>query len=392
MSDRIAQLENILVGIAESLDIPPSKHKQAVDRYKSIGSWIEDGSYPGVQEIPEVYPQGSFRLGTVVRPIRDGKESDYDIDLVSELSLDQEKTTPEKVKHLIGDRLKEHGTYRPMLDKEGKRCWTIEYAEEDDVGFHVDVLPSIPKNNGIPHAIHITDRDKDTEQYNWNPSNPKGYAEWFDERKQSAYKLVEKRQREILQKNFSEIYAKVEDVPDQLIKTPLQRVIQLLKRHRDIRFSGEENKKEKPISMIITTLSARSYDNETDVFLTIWNVINKIKNYTESELIKKENGKWYIPNPVDPDENFADRWHEDNDKRAKAFFQWIEWLEYDLNHALQQDDTNTMKVDFSALFGQRAVTESFRKAGLLKTEIAPTVIPARHVYITKPSKPWRIDD
>ena len=155
MSDRNAQFEEILVGIAEALDIPPSKYKQAVDRYKSIGSWIEDGNYLGVQSIPEIYPQGSFRLGTVVRPIKDGEEADYDIDLVAELALEQHETTPKKVKHLIGDRLKEHGTYRPMLDKEGKRCWTIEYAEEDGVGFHVDVLPSIPKNNGIPYVIHI---------------------------------------------------------------------------------------------------------------------------------------------------------------------------------------------------------------------------------------------
>ncbi|HSN66319.1 MAG TPA: nucleotidyltransferase [Fusibacter sp.] len=386
MSNRIAQLENILVGIAESLDIPPSKHKQAVDRYKSIGSWIEDGSYLGVQDIPEVYPQGSFRLGTVVRPIKDGKESDYDIDLVTELALEQNETTPKKVKHLIGDRLKEHGTYRPMLDKEGKRCWTIEYAEEDKVGFHVDVLPTIPKNNGIPHAIHITDKNKDTEQYNWKSSNPKGYAEWFDERKYYAYRLVEKKQREILQKNFSEIYAKVEDVPDQLIKTPLQRVIQLLKRHRDIRFNGAPNEKDKPISMIITTLSANAYASETDVFSAFWNIINNIKR------LKKENSIWYIPNPVDPEENFADRWHEDNDRKAKAFFKWIEWVEADLHQALQQIEPENMQTAFSKLFGQRPVNESFRKSGLLNISIAPTVISRPHIEITKPSKPWRIYD
>lgn len=386
MTDRTAQFEKILIGIAEALDIPPSKYKQAVERYKSIGSWIEDGTYPRVHKIPDIYPQGSFRLGTVVRPIKDGEEADYDIDLVAELALSQNETNPKKVKHLIGDRLKEHGTYRPMLDKEGKRCWTIEYAEEDGVGFHVDVLPAIPKNNGIPHAIHITNKNKDIELYSWKSSNPRGYAEWFDEKQQYAYRLVERKQREILQKNFSEIYAKVEDVPDQLIKTPLQRVIQLLKRHRDIRFIGKPSEKDKPISMIITTLSTNAYASETDVFSALWNTINKLKK------LKKEKGKWYIPNPVDPDENFADRWHEDNDKRDNAFFQWIEWLESDLNHTLQQEDTDKMQVAFSELFGQRTVNESFRKAGLLKATTAPTVISRRPVEITEPPKPWRIDD
>ena len=133
----------------------------------------------------------------------------------------------------------------------------------------------------------ITDKDKDAEHYDWKSSNPKGYAEWFDERKQYAYRLIERKQRETLQKNFSEIYAKVEDVPDQLIKTPLQRVIQLLKRHRDIRFNGSPNEKDKPISMIITTLSANAYASETDVFSAFWNTINSIKR------LKKENGIWY---------------------------------------------------------------------------------------------------
>ncbi len=386
LNDRMTQLEDILVGIAESLDIPPSKYKQAVERYQSIGSWLEEGSYPGVQGIPNIYPQGSFRLGTVVRPIKNGEEADYDIDLVSELALEQSKTNPKTVKHLIGNRLKEHGTYKPMLDKEGKRCWTIEYAEEDEIGFHVDVLPAIPKDNGIPHAIHITDKDKDTDQYDWNPSNPKGYAEWFDQIKQHVYIIVEKGQRELLQKNFSEIYAKVEDVPKQLIKTPLQRVIQLLKRHRDIRFSGKSNRKDKPISMIITTLSASSYANETDVFSALWNTVNNIKK------LKKENGIWYIPNPVDPEENFADRWHEDNDRKAKAFFQWIEWVESDFNYALQQEKSEEMQLALSGLFGQRVVNDSFCKAELLKTTIAPTVISRPRIEIVEPPKPWRVDD
>ena len=31
-------------------------------------------------------------------------------------------------------------------------------------------------------------------------------------------------------------------------------------------------------------------------------------------------GTWYVGNPVNPAENFADRWHEDGHVRARAFF------------------------------------------------------------------------
>ena len=81
IDNRLLIVNSILQDIAEELDIPPSKYQQAVERYTSVGKWLEGGHYPGSTGTPAIYPQGSFRLGTVVRPIRDGVETDYDIDL-----------------------------------------------------------------------------------------------------------------------------------------------------------------------------------------------------------------------------------------------------------------------------------------------------------------------
>ena len=53
-------------------------------------------------------------------------------------------------------------------------------------------------------------------------------------------------------------------------KSPLQRVVQILKRHRDLMFNGDESK---PISIIITTLAARAYNKETDVLDALVNVV-----------------------------------------------------------------------------------------------------------------------
>ena len=52
------------------------------------------------------------------------------------------------------------------------------------------------------------------------------------------------------------MYASVDDVPVFAWKTPLQRSIQILKRHRDVMFWNSPNLR--PISMIITTLSAHA--------------------------------------------------------------------------------------------------------------------------------------
>ena len=59
---------SFLEKVAEDIDIPPGRYKEAVDRYGAVGHWLEEGQYPGCAGSPDIYPQGSFRLGTVVRP------------------------------------------------------------------------------------------------------------------------------------------------------------------------------------------------------------------------------------------------------------------------------------------------------------------------------------
>ena len=76
-------------------------------------------------------------------------------------------------------------------------------------------------------------------------------------------------QKRLLLEREGAIYSSVDDVPDALIRTPLQRAIQILKRHRDMRFLEHKCEEYKPISIIITTLAASAYQNETDVLLGV---------------------------------------------------------------------------------------------------------------------------
>lgn len=135
-------LSQLLEEIAKELDISPTKYKLAVSRYEAVGTWLNEGDYEDFVGEITIYPQGSFRLGTVVRPVREQIEKDYDIDLVCEFVEQANHTLPKKVKHRVGNRLKQHDTYKSMLDEEGKRCWTLQYAEQEGAGFHLDVLPS----------------------------------------------------------------------------------------------------------------------------------------------------------------------------------------------------------------------------------------------------------
>ena len=112
----------------------------------------------------------------------------------------------------------------------------------------------------------------------------------------------------------------ISKVPLYKVKTPLQRAIQLLKRHRDIMYDTlpETRRDNAPISIIITTLAAHSYNNETNIYDALCNILEIMPKY-----IKKSGDTYVIKNPVMPEENFADKWNEKPEK-AQEFFRWLE--------------------------------------------------------------------
>jgi hypothetical protein len=361
-----SSLAAALEELAESLDIPPSKYKLAVERYTAVGNWLDATGSPLKGYRPRVHPQGSFRLGTVVRPVTKGREADYDIDLVCCLDAPPSNLQPGQLKHLVGDRLKENETYRRMLDPEGRRCWTMTYAEADGIGFHLDALPSVPAANaairamvglGVEpafarHAIELSER-RGEKAYIWLPggSNPEGYAEWFGRINAAARLRAARVQKQRLFEAYRTLYASVEDVPDALVRSPLQRAVQLLKRHRDVRFAGHALEDQKPISVILTTLAARAYQGEQDVASSLASILERMDDFASTGIIERRQDQWFIPNPVNPGENLADRWNESGSKRANAFFQWVAWVRQDLALASEQPSDDHMRTAIAESFG-----------------------------------------
>lgn len=398
MTVDITKYSKFLEQVASEIDIPPGKYQDAVDRYQAVGRWLDEGEYPGCSDELSIYPQGSFRLGTVVRPIRDGIEASYDIDLVCEMPSRKDQCTPQAVKSNVGDRLREHGTYRKLLDPEGRRCWTLEYAEQDGVGFHLDVLPAVLDGRVfLSTALAIT--NKNGSAYSWSASNPRGYGTWFDGKNYAAFSRAVVEQKQNIQRRASLIYASVDKVPDQLVRTPLQRSIQIMKRHRDLHFNHHDRIDYAPISIIITTLAAHLYGNEADVYSALSGIAGRLqahsaliegkdidRSLSAMGLIQKSpDGAWYIGNPVNSAENFADRWHEDNHARARAFFAWVDALQKDLLNILGEENPRLLNEHLSRVLGTAAVSKH------LDVLVPPTPVidtPPR-IHITSPAKPWR---
>lgn len=306
MTHKEQELGNLLDRIADELNITPTMMEKAIQSYQAVGEWIGDGlDYEVV-----IKPQGSMNLGTVIRPIDDS--DDYDMDLVC-LLKDGYKLPSEQLKKKVGDRLKENRTYQKMLEKEGKRCWTMQYDE-----FHMDILPCSSKDKvylpDVSTAIRLTHK-LDNGLYIDKYSDPEAYHDWFVNRMTG---------RNLVDKSF--VYAErdteIDKVPTYKRRTTLQKAIQLLKRHRDIMFAGCGDNA--PISIIITTLAAWAYNGESNVFDVLRNILSKMPEH-----IKQQDGMYYILNPVMEEENFADKWNE-NRKKADAFFSWLAAAKSDL--------------------------------------------------------------
>ncbi len=380
----------LLSKIAVSLDISDSEFENAEKKYRAIGAWLGEGNSPLACYSPKIYPQGSFLLGTVVKPL--GDSSDYDIDLVFELAIPKSETSQKNLKECVGDRLRAHEVYRRLLDAERRRCWTLQYAET--ARLHLDILPAIPdneyasvlENQGVMQnlantTIAITDNtlpNYDDICSDWPRCNPKGFAAWFQQRMIVQFMKQQKRMQESFKAN-------IENVPEHQIKTSLQRCIQLLKRHRDIMF--ENDKDNKPSSIIFTTLAAHAYGNEDDITDTLVHIVEEMPKF-----ITKQNGRSWVVNPVNPSENFAERWC-DSQNREPRFMQWLAQLKKDIGKLLNSHDSDEMEGLLSALFGERlskAAVEEYKKLDSPANNfaIAATILKPHVVSITRADKPW----
>ena len=163
-------VSRLLGATVEELDISPLQYELAVRRYSDLGQWLVA---LGIGD-PDVYPQGSFRLGTVLRPTAGG---DFDIDLVFLRFLAKESITQEELRAQAGKLLRDYIAARgasngnPELKERG-RCWEFVYTGDR---FHMDVLPVIPDPDGDETAVLLSDQD----MFLWQHSNPIGYADWF---------------------------------------------------------------------------------------------------------------------------------------------------------------------------------------------------------------------
>lgn len=333
----------ILAGAADILDIPADVRDAAVARYTDVGTFLaETGG-----ETWSVYPQGSFSTGTAIRPPTNAGE--YDIDLVFRNGIRKESTSQAELKERVGTMLEQYHEYKTSTDAddapdkyfEKRRCWTLAY---DSLGFHLDVLPSIPDDDFVcsGNAILLTD----TKLRPWQHGNPKDYAVWFRDRSEEMLRKLrfEAKTRKV----------DVAAVPDWMVRSTLQRLVQVLKWHCYLAFADDLD--DRPPSILITTLAAHAYGGQEDLGTALIEAVHSMETH-----IHHIDGRWEVLNPAHPGENFTDKWNDpDTAHRRTKFRAWLGTVQTDLERAHKTRDAgiDTLVDNLSGPFDRDILTKS----------------------------------
>lgn len=344
------KLNMIFDNLADGLNITQTMMEKAEKAYNALGEHIKNSNE---EWDVTVYPQGSFQLGTVIKPVND--EEQYDVDLV--ISVKTPYYEAESLRDEVIQILESHGRYEGKIENK-KPCIRIQYA--DSAQFHMDIASAQDIGKSDDTSINIA-RFDGSKRYFYEVSNPKGYIEWF--KKTMQFEELQRSQKVLYEKCQTE----VEELELSKMRTPLQKAIQILKRHRDIFFSERENADDKPSSIIITTLCAMAYEEfrekyeKGNIYLIIVNMLDRFPTY----LKKNNEGDYYLENPSNPKENFLKKWC-DNSELVVAFEQWISKARTDIIYnpeSFIEDQPHKLKKSLYESFGQRDVDIALENYG-----------------------------
>lgn len=175
------------------------------------------------------------------------------------------------------------------------------------------------------------------------------------------------------------LFASVEDVPPYEWKTPLQRSIQILKRHRDVMF--EKNPGAGPISMIITNLATHAYAGEPDLGSALINIVERMPQFVSP--IRPR-----IPNPAHPAEDYADKWAKDPTLEDN-FWLWHTQVKTDIVRLPSFQSSKSLAADIRSTFQVDLTQDEVKQFEPRGAQGAPAIArSAPALYIPTAPRPW----
>lgn len=326
---------------ALAAELDPSADRLALgrDRYRDLGDWLRAHAGRTAQRDIEIYPQGSFNLGTTNQNPFTGE---FDIDLVLRAAYTKSEISQCELNAIVNgwlgdyvsDRRREGHPLAPTELRRGMRAGTLVY----DDGFHMDALPVVP---AAPGELAASAGDPswltDKQLVRWQATNPRGFATWF-----AGLTDIE---RKVLAKRAD---VQVDPLPDDAPRTTLQMAIKILKRHRDHHF-GDDLDKHAPPSALLSALAAKAYGRQWpgggDLSAVLVGIVTDMPQHLEHR-----SGQLWVPNPTCDEENYADRYAGDLGKE-RALQDWLSTVACDLDALGQSAGLHIVSKSIDQAFG-----------------------------------------
>lgn len=148
--------------LRDTVNLNATREKELIQRRDNVQQFLKEN----LDGYLNCSTQGSWELGTAIKPVRDGQE--YDMDMLVMLSH-EDGMTPKDYIDRVHDTLKESATYKDKTEK-GTRAVTIDYAGE----LHIDLVPCLR----ISEQHFICNYDTDS----FETTDGNGYKEWFSDK------------------------------------------------------------------------------------------------------------------------------------------------------------------------------------------------------------------
>jgi hypothetical protein len=348
---RSRAITGILEQTIGSLELTKEQQDSVEETYLECGHHLSN-ALGLAQNLGDIFPQGSMRLGTVIRPFK-GITNVFDLDIVFRVVMLRHLDGAKAFRDSVGRHLKAkyNGIVKPL-----PKGWRLDHSEHR--GYYLDVIPAMDSPRG-GNVIAITD------ETNWKDSNPRDFATIFE-----RAAALEPRFEEVAMLKSGERIAncaRIEPLPEHTdFKSPLQRITQISKRYRDYFFNKKTDRSDFATpSIVLTTMltaayeglvHARTYASGFDLLLTC---VEDMPSHIEQRRTAQGVVVYWLPNPSLRDENLIAKWKDE--RHAKAFYDW----HADYTDFLRQllNSRSSPRPVLTDAFGAAAINEAFAKQG-----------------------------
>lgn len=362
-------LDRILAEIALSIQLPPSLHEKAKDRYEAVRRHLE--ATPAFHDqIEHFYPQGSMAIDATISTR--GTDDEYDLDIVTQLGGQFRQLPPLDILLALEAGLSDYPVQKVLRQT---RCVTLFYADK----MHLDVTPALRLYGTLDRESRITHAKgpRPTVEDRLVGMNAYGFAEWYRDRTPVEQRLAKAFQRRWLEQSGRiRADADVDDVPEQcefIVKNTATLALQLVKRFRNIRYAKYAGRI--PPSVMLSYYAGLAAQPNMALSAMVIRLASWIIG--EIEQASAYGRKLHVANPVCPDDVFTDRWPE-SVAQQNEFTAHLKDLVRDLEQMRKGElFPDVMMEELRENFGDRVVT---RAADQIAAEVGAGIQQARQRY------------